>query len=132
VPPAPDAAVESAKAEALAHRMVVMASKGLVAEMMEDLISGLQHRYSPTERGGFNLRYCADAICTGYAYDAINDDFDAFLKAIEPLKSTRGGRAAIVHFARGLVRLAKSYPGSMNDRALKLFRAMQVAYRAMC
>ena len=47
-------------------------------------------------------RTCA-AVCTGYAYDAISDDFSRFRTQLDALKDVPGGRAAILQVARGLL-----------------------------
>lgn len=101
---------------ALFSRMVVMASKGLIAEMLEDLQTALQtgqqkNRLSPSER-----QQCVAAICTGYAYDAIVIDWAAFRTGIVKVGNQHGGVDALRSFARGFFRLAKSYPGSLLVR----------------
>ena len=131
VPPGP-ADSGPKQIEALLSRMEVMASKGLIREMFEDLGTAL--RYVEEAGGGSidaRLSRCANAVCVGYAYYAIADDFPGFLELVDSLRTLPHGRAAMLQMARGLVRLAKSYPGSVAERSLKMLRALRVAYRTI-
>jgi hypothetical protein len=131
VPPGP-ADAGPKRVEALLSRMEVMASKGLIREMFEDLVTAL--RCAEEDCGSdidARLSRCANAVCVGYAYYAIADDFPRFLALVDSLRSLPRGRAAMLQMARGLVRLAKSYPGSAAERLLRTAQALRVAYRAI-
>lgn len=107
---------------ALFARAVVMASKGAILEMLADVGSALQAGapvLTARER-----RHCMDAVCTGYAYAAIDAGWDAFTDGARALVAVAGGRAAVRALSLGLVRLAKSYPGSAPERLRRLGQAL--------
>lgn len=122
---------DAARRDALLERAVVMASKGLVAEMFDDLEAAQRTGSGAADDGARTSRYLCKAICTGYAYDAIATDFDAFLRRLDGLRRGLCGRRAAVAAARGFVTLAKSYPGSVRERLRKLQMAGAALARAL-
>lgn len=108
---------------ALLARMTVMASKGCLPEMVEDLRNVLallppDGVPAPAERQAI-----AEAICTGYASAAIEDQWEDFKALLAGLQRAPGGRTAIRSIAAGLFRLAKGYPGAVTARWLRLKQA---------
>lgn len=110
---------------ALFARAGVMASKGAIQEMLADIGSALQTG-RPAALAGRERRQCIDAVCTGYAYAAIDAGWDAFADGARALLAMPGGRAAVRALALGLVRLAKSYPGSAPERLQQLRQAARM------
>ena len=113
--------------QALLGRMTVMASKGCLPEMVEDLhnilaLLPLDSVPSPTEREAI-----AKAICTGYASAAIEDQWKDFKALLAKLPRSPAGRSVIRSISAGLFRLAKGYPGPVMVRCLRLKQAGLVA-----
>lgn len=108
---------------ALLARMTVMASKGCLPEMMEDLQSVLtllpaDQVPAPSERQAIT-----GAICTGYAGDAIANQWADFTTLLAGLPPSPAGRCVIRSIATGLFRLAKGYPGPLYARWFRLKQA---------
>lgn len=131
VPPTNESLGGAQRAAGLMSRMEVMASKGLIPEMLDDLVAALQQHAEVGDDVRHSAERCCRAICTGYAYQAIAEDFPTFQTGVGSLKALPGGRAAILYLARGFLRLAKSYPGSWADRLHRLIRAGRVALLAI-
>ena len=117
----------SAQRQALLARVTVMASKGCLPEMVEDLCSvlallPLAALPEPAERQAI-----AGAICTGYASAAVEDQWEDFKVLLAELPSSPAGRSVIRSIATGLFRLAKGYPGPISVRWLRLKQAGLVA-----
>jgi GT2 family glycosyltransferase len=115
---------------ALSARMRVMASKGLITELFDDLSIALAIG-GPARIGLRSITAgVRDCVCTGYAYYAIAGDFQTTLRCLNAIARQPGGRSAIWYFSSGLLRLAKSFPGSLPERLHKLFLAVR-ALRAL-
>lgn len=110
--------------DALFARAGVMASKGAIQEMLADIGSALQTGRSKTRLTARERRQCIDAVCTGHAYSSIDAAWDAFVDGARPLLARPGGPAALRALAFGLLRLAKSYPGSAAERLRRLRQAV--------
>lgn len=113
--------------QALLARMVVMASKGCIAEMFEDLKAALEtlqpgQRLSPSETS-----LITSSICTGYAYAASQTEWPGFKSHVARIGKHAAGRQATLALAKGFFRLAKSYPGSATERVRKLLIAIAMA-----
>lgn len=106
---------------ALLARMQVMASKGCIPEMLEDLSAALA-------QPGADLATCAQmarkAVCTGYAWSAIEDDWGGLNALLPAFKGQRGGRRMVRAMALGCLALAKGYPGSGAERFAKARAAL--------
>jgi len=115
--------------KALLTRMEVMASKGLLDEMFDDLHAALRQ----TGAAGAQMiaRRVSVAVRGGYAYPAIADDPSKFFAGIKGVRRVDGGATVLAGLAAGLATLAKSYPGSIWDRLQKLHLAVRVMYLAM-
>lgn len=104
--------------QALLSRMVVMASKGCMTEMLADLQLALEVRTSPakplTRAERERIR---DVICTGYAYPAFCADRRSTVQQLIKLKSLPEGRHALRSFSYGMLKYAKSYPASLLQKA---------------
>lgn len=113
----------AAQRQALLARMTVMASKGCLSEMMEDLQNVLS-LLPPGRAPELALREAiAEAICTGYAAAAIEDQWGDFKALLAGLPPSPAGRSVGRAIATGLFRLAKGYPGSIPVRWLRLKQA---------
>ena len=106
----------SARRAALFSRMSVMASKGLIGEMLDDLVEGLQCCSVRQTLSSSERRQCAQAVYLGYAYDGVSRDWPAFKRRVRQLVNLPGGRDALRAFARGFFHMARSYPGSLATR----------------
>lgn len=116
----PQKSISSAleKREALLGRMVIMASKGCIEKMFEDLITVLE---LPENRvDNFLKGKIISAITTGYTYKSIQSDWPRFKQHIYGIKKYPRSRSVIKSFAKGFFILAKSYPGGFRERATKL------------
>ncbi|MFC1684787.1 glycosyltransferase, partial [Pseudomonadota bacterium] len=104
--------------DALLARMVIMASKGCITEMFDDLLSALALIDNSSEPSINEL--LSTAITTGYAYEAIKADWPSFKCRLRDLNNNPYGKQAKIALAKGFFRLAKSYPGNIFDRTTKL------------
>ena len=107
--------------KALLARMTVMASKGCITEMIEDLHSVLSLIQPEGLLCNTEQKEIAAAVSTGYAANAIEDDWNDFKKHLEGLARSAAGRAAIRSIAAGLFQLAKGYPAPIHVR-VRLFK----------
>lgn len=127
VPRTDHISTSTAERQALLARMIVMASKGCLSEMMEDLRSVLALLAPGEPPSRAEQQAIAGAICTGYAAAAIEDRWDDFRTLLADLPHSPAGRTTIRAIATGLFRLAKGYPGTGSQRWLRLKQAGQVA-----
>lgn len=110
----------STQREALMARMTVMASKGCLTEMMEDLrsvLALLQDGELPTHS---ERQVVASAIGTGYAAGAIEDGWGDLRTVFATWSRSQAGRSVVRSMAFGMFSLAKGYPGSILDRLSRL------------
>lgn len=115
---------------ALLNRMHVMANHGCLDEMFEDL--GL---LAETGQGADVLApheqvAIAAAMRAGWAYSAASNDWPRFIAHVRALRSKPTGRAALMAMAKGMLGLARSYPGTVPERLLRLRRAARLAVEA--
>jgi len=108
---------------ALLQRALVMASKGCLNEMLEDLRSamdtlGIGGLFSVAE-----LSLVDEAMRTGHAYEAAAAGWEHFRRSLRELSTRGAGRQLTRSFASGILRLALSYPASLGARAVRLRRA---------
>ena len=113
--------------QAFLARMTVMASKGCLVEMVEDLQSALillpaDRAIPPAERQAITR-----AVCTGYAGHAISDHWGEFKSLLHQLPPSPAARSAVRSIAVGLFRLARGYPDPPAVRWLRLKAACRVA-----
>ena len=113
--------------QALLARMTVMASKGCLPEMMNDLQDILTLLPADRAPDPAVREAIAAAICTGYAADAITSQWDHFKTLLSSLPPSPAGRSVVRSIATGLFRLAKGYPGPIRLRCLRLKQAGFVA-----
>jgi glycosyltransferase involved in cell wall biosynthesis len=113
--------------QAILARLTIMASKGCLPEMMEDLQSLLALAPDNTPPNPAELQVISEAMCLGYAPAAIEQQWQDFNRLLTALPSTLGARSVIRSMAVGLVRLAKGYPGSIALRWQRLKQAALVA-----
>jgi glycosyltransferase involved in cell wall biosynthesis len=107
-------------------RMVVMASKGLTSEMLDDLATAIKlYKETPPGSGlAFPRHYCSQAVYTGYATAAILQDWTVFISRLKAMPLNKASRSAIFGFAKGFYIKAKSYPGTLLERLDYLNRAI--------
>lgn len=132
IPPAE--LTQEQRIHALANRAVVMASKGLLDEMFEDLraLSACAAAGPRAQLPADVLRRTRDALMCDYAFDAVQDQGDDFVRAWLALRSHGpAGRALSVELQYALWRLARmrsSMPWS--ERAAKAKAWASLAWRA--
>lgn len=116
---------------ALFARAKIMASKGLIDEMFDDIDQALTlplpcKKLSSEERGA-----CEEALCTGYAYDAVDENWPAFLDRARRLASLPQGPDVVNCLAKGFLHLAKSFPGTWPQRVRRLYFALTLLARTL-
>ncbi len=112
--------------QALLARMVVMASKGCIAEMFEDLKATLETLQPGQRLSDSETSLITSSICTGYAYMASQVDWPTFKIGVAQIGQYIAGKQAALALAKGFFCLAKSYPGSAAERARKLIIAISM------
>lgn len=112
---------------ALINRMQVMANHGCIPEMFEDLHGLLESIDISSPIGAKEWGQVSIAICCGYGYDACNENWTDFLALVKRLRRHSNGPLAIRALARGIFKLAKSYPGDISSRLKKILQAARVA-----
>jgi GT2 family glycosyltransferase len=116
-----------AQRQALLGRMTVMASKGCLPEMVEDLQSVLTVLPPNRVPEPAVLEAITEAVCTGYAADAITSQWDDFKTLLAGLPPSPAGRSVVRSIAKGLFRLARGYPDPIPVRWSRLKQAGLVA-----
>ena len=117
--------------QAYLARMTVMASKGCLPEMVEDLQSALALCAPRSELAAQAVETITQAVCTGYAADSIENEWQHFITMLTKIPASPTGRAALMGIANGLFRLAKGYPGGISLRSSRLAHAISVASLAL-
>lgn len=111
---------------ALLRRMLIMASKGCISEMFDDLELALKTLHGESRLTTQELNFISATIYTGYAYPSIASDWITFNENIKKLRSKKEGWAIKKALAKGFFISAKSYPGSITNRINKLTLALKV------
>lgn len=122
----PDTAALSPQEErtALLTRMSIMAGKGLLAEMVQDLEaacaipvsdSDAQSRLTSEERA-----LCEESMHYGYFWRRLPDCSSEFMRGLRRCSSTSIARQAIRQFAKGMFVHAKSYGDPVPERVRRL------------
>lgn len=114
------------KREALLARAHVMASLGCVPEFLEDLAAAAAADPTSQAWSPADSRKVSDAICAGWAYEAVLLQWPAFVTAVGAIKQLPHGQAVAVALANGLWRLARGYPGTIYVRLQRLLHCWQV------
>lgn len=122
---------QDARQHALLACMTVMASKGCIPEMMMDLQEVLTLIPPGTLPKQGMSEAIANAICTGYAADALTAQWPEFVTLLRTLPPTPVGRTAARSLAKGLFRLAKGYPGTLGSRWLRLKQSSRIAIHSL-
>lgn len=117
--------------DALMARAVVMGSKGCIPELLQDASAALSHRVEGRSLSDSEYEQLARAIRTGYAYEALGDQGWGGAGWEKPLLAQPGGRKAILALADGIWRLARGYPGGMQERWQRLRCAFRTALAAL-
>jgi len=105
-----DAGSNGGRREALWHRMAVMSSKGLIAEMLDDLEAASKEAGAAQETGlnSFERKICREAVCHPYFVSTFSEPESEFFGRIGRVARTGAGRSAIRALSRGLFWLARS------------------------
>ena len=119
---------QAKQAEALIARMTVMASKACLPEMMSDLRDILALLPAGRAPGPAVREAISAAVCTGYAADAITNQWAQFTTLVARLPPSPAGRSVARSIANGLFRRAKGYPGPLRLRCLWLKQAGFIAF----
>ena len=117
--------------QAYLSRMTVMASKGCLQEMLDDLRSALALCTPQDKLSAQEVETISQAVCTGYAGDSIETEWRHFRTMLTNVPASQSGRAALMAIAKGLLRLAKGYPGGAFLRSSRLAHAISVAFLAV-
>ena len=127
VPPTRTALSTEQLRSALHHRLHVMANHGCIDEFNDDLatLAALSPEPSPVE-----LQSVAASIQRGWAYEVCSAEWTAFIARIRQTRQLPHGKPLVMALARGLLTLARSYPGTAVQRLLKLRRAARLAFEA--
>lgn len=126
----PPGSMESARA--VATRMVVMASKGLIPELFEDMKAVLRMCPAlPDAERRLIFEKIDRSMRTGYVCEAIHADAHQFLRQAVHVRKEIQGRRALLSMTRGLLRLATSYPAHWRKRLVRLRLSVSVALLAL-
>ena len=117
--------------QAYLARMTVMASKGCLTEMVEDLQSALALCDDQSKFTAREVETISQAVRTGYAADSIDIEWSQFRAQLNAISPSPARTTALNGIADGLFRLAKGYPGSISLRATRLAHAWSVALIAL-
>ena len=117
--------------EAYLARMTVMASKGCLTEMVDDLQSALALCTDTNKLSAQELDTISRSVRTGYAADSIEHEWRHFKSRLGAMSPTPARKAALIALANGLFQLAKGYPGGPALRASRLAQALSVAILAI-
>lgn len=119
--------------QALLARAVVMGSKGCIPELLQDAEEALTIHIDEGSRSLSRGEHeqLARAMCTGYAYEVLEQQGWGSTGWARPLRAQPGGRAALLALADGLWRIARGYPGSLGVRLRRLGWAATTAGAAI-
>lgn len=116
---------------ALLNRIHVMANHGCVLALIDDLTTLLTISETAKQLTMSDLNSISESIKRGWAYEACIQDWPNFFNALRPLKYLPKGRSAIFALARGVLVLAKSYPGTFVDRLVRVHTALKIGFAAV-
>lgn len=117
--------------QAILNRMLIMASKGCIAEWFEDLETALIALDQDHPLSKVDKEIIASSICTGYAFDACGTDLQYFLARVDKMVNYPQGRVATRALALGMYRMAKGWPGSLRERIARSSHAVHVLLRSI-
>jgi glycosyltransferase involved in cell wall biosynthesis len=118
----------SERITALLSRMVAMGSKGYIEASCEDLIDAVKSMEAlGVEMQETDRKLIQNLICQGHAPVVIDQKWRLFTDCVKQLRSYAFGRQVTLELAKGLVRLAKSYPNPWRFRLRALLRGIQMA-----
>ena len=106
---------------------ILMASKGCLPEMVEDLQSALALCTDNDKLSAQELDTISRSVRTGYAADSIEHEWHHFKSLLGAISPTPARKAALIALANGLFQLAKGYPGGPALRASRLAHALSLA-----
>lgn len=129
-PPSFETLSKSENKQALLNRVHVMANHGCITEILEDLATFLRVDSGNCPISKLEVHAISKAICTGWAYEAIAQDWMQFIEKARGLKEYPGGNTILRAIALGMFKLAQSYPGTPSARAIKLLKASQLAFES--
>jgi len=114
--------------QAFLSRMLVMASKGCIVEMFEDIALAMDTMDKGNKFIDKEKILISSAITTGYSYEAICDEWPNFIQQVKNIPSNVAGKQATHALAKGFVLLTKSYPGSLKEK----YKSLVLALKTRC
>lgn len=127
VPRQGDVSDPALKRAALLGRMTVMASKGCMAEMFEDLRT-ITTEGVLDEHASQTLR---NAVCIGYAPAMIEDDWAEFKAMLADFPPSQAKHVVLRSIASGLLRMVKGYPGTFSKRWIRFKQAIFLGWQGL-
>jgi glycosyltransferase involved in cell wall biosynthesis len=112
---------------ALLNKMTIMASKGCIPEMFNDLRQLLSLPDTGQQLSCADAKQISEAIRTGYAYEACRNDWSEFINYVRELKGFPAGKSAVRALTAGVFAMARGYPDSFSGRLGKLRVALALA-----
>lgn len=132
VPPKPEQLTPRDRRAALLRRMRVMANHGCSAEMMSDILELLQG--DAGDPPGVSVREAeeiAAGVCTGWAAEAMYDNWSEVLERVSAALNRPGGTRATRALARGFVLHARHHARTLNARVRDLGAATRLAVKSL-
>lgn len=132
VPPGSQPLDPGSRRAAVLRRMRVMANHGCTGEMLADILELLQGE--PGNGPGLSAREAdeiAAGVCTGWAAEAMRDDWSLVLEHVSMVLRRPGGTLATRALARGFVRHARHHARTLPARARDLGAAARLAIRSL-
>lgn len=120
-----------AQREALVNRIRVMGNHGCIDEVFEDLRHLLVLTANHRSLSAGELRQLTLTMQAGFAYDASVDEWPQVIQAVRRLRTVPGAGPAIRALALGLLVLAKSYPGTWQQRVDKMRRVARLVLESL-
>ena len=113
---------------ALVGRAMVMASKGCIPEMLEDLNEAIALADRTNGFGSNELEMVSHSMHVGYSSNAIYHNWASFWLQLKRFSRTGHGRLLCEAVSKGLARCARSFPGDLMRRGNIARRALQTAF----
>ena len=134
-PPAPSAPTRPLDlATALLNRAGVMATKGLIHEMLEDIGSVTAIGRADGQSSDIpvaQLDMLVKTVSHPYFQNAVSPDVDAFIASLSKVASGTAGGRILRAFSRGYFRYAKSFEGDVGARLNRLGIAARLGAASM-
>jgi GT2 family glycosyltransferase len=129
VPAGRETPLGRAASEALVHRALAMANHGCIDELFDDLCA-LAAQAAAGELSDEQLGALEPLMRRGWAFDSCSDNWGHFEQRLSGLVDQPSGASIARVITYGVARYAKSYPGSIQQRSLRLLRAARMGWIA--